>query len=240
MKKVIMGLVLAMGAMLSFTSCNSDSPEAAVKSFCEAQAKKDFKAALDVCCDTAGKALAAEAVKDMEEFMGDKANADKLLASCEVVESVVTEDGNTADVKAKVKDAAGNESEQTFKCFKVDGKWKVAIVPTALPQKVVAKYYDCLVKQDFKAALEYCCDAQGTPLTAEKKQQVASTMDSKVKDESTKSSFAKSYKIVESKMEEDGNKATVDVEKVTFGDETKNEAVKCIKTDGVWYVVSAK
>ena len=62
MKKLILGFILAIGAMITFSACSSEngSPSDVTKAFYEAAIQKDFKKAMDYCCKKDGKLLTQE------------------------------------------------------------------------------------------------------------------------------------------------------------------------------------
>ncbi len=108
------------------------------------------------------------------------------------------------------------------------------------PSDVTRDYYEALVKQDFKSAMEYCCKKDGKMLTDAEKQQVSAMMETKVNDETQKKSLVAKYELGEETIAEDGNTAVVKVKTTTIGGETKEVESQCIKVDKKWYVNSGK
>lgn len=131
MKKLIFGLIMAIGAMLALTACGDDSnsPKGVTKAYYEALVKQDFKTAMDYCCKKDGKLLTDQEKETLTTMMASKLNDEKtkqsLVASFELGEETIAEDGNSAKVKVKTVTVGGQEKDVNTDLLKVDGKWYI-------------------------------------------------------------------------------------------------------------------
>jgi len=131
MKKLIFGLILAIGAMIALTACSdsSNTPTGVTKAYYEALIKNDFKAAMEFCCKKDGKLLTDEEKQQLSGMMESKLNDEKtkaaMVAKYELGEETIAEDGNSATVKVKTTTVEGTEKEVESNCLKVDGKWYI-------------------------------------------------------------------------------------------------------------------
>lgn len=130
MKKMLLGLILAIGAMLALSACGEkETPTTATKAYYEALTKQDFKTALDFCCDKEGKALDDSKKQSLVAMLNEKAKDEKqkakMVEKYEIVEEKIAEDGKTAVVKVKTTSFDGEEKLTDTNCILVDGKWMI-------------------------------------------------------------------------------------------------------------------
>ena len=129
MKKVILALIMVVGAMLAFTSCDKESPTKVVKTYHDALVAQDFKAAMDCLCSKDGQPLSKEKKDNFAAMMEEKAKKEdtkgNMIASYEVIEQKVAEDGKTATVTVKTKTVKGLEKTDKLNCILTDGKWYI-------------------------------------------------------------------------------------------------------------------
>lgn len=130
MKKLIFGLILAIGAMIGFASCQkSETPSDVTKAYYEALVKQDFKGAMEFCCKKDGKLLTDEEKNQLSSMMEAKLKDEKtkaaMVAKYELGEETIAEDGTSAVVKVKTTTVDGKEKEVESKCLKIDGKWYI-------------------------------------------------------------------------------------------------------------------
>lgn len=130
MKKLIFGLILAIGAMLALTACSeNESPKTVTKAYYEALIKQDFKTALSYCCKKDGVALEQKDVDTLVGMLNEKANDEKQKANMvekyEILDEKIAEDGKTAVVTVKTVSFAGEEKTVETNCTLVEDKWMV-------------------------------------------------------------------------------------------------------------------
>lgn len=130
MKKVLFGLVLAIGAMIALTACGGDAaktPSDVTKAYYEALQNKNFDAAIDLCCTQKGEPLNADQKKTMKNMIETKANDDsQAFEKFEIVkEEIDAADATVAKVEVKKTLKNGEEKTETTNCKQVDGKWYV-------------------------------------------------------------------------------------------------------------------
>lgn len=131
MKKLILGLILAVGAMITFTACSGSeaTPTDVTKAYYECLVKHDFKGALDLCCKKDGKLLTDEEKKQLDGMMQAKLTDEKtkaeLVEKFEVGAETIAQDGKTAVVKVKTTTASGKVQDVESNCTLIDGKWYI-------------------------------------------------------------------------------------------------------------------
>lgn len=125
MKKVIYLLSIALIA-IAFAACSSkNSPEGAVNAYLKAMQKNDTRAALEMFHFS--KPLTDEDFNEYVAMVDDKVvkqNEKKQgIASWEINEVEMAEDGQSAVVSYTVKYGDGTEQADNQKAVLVDGKW---------------------------------------------------------------------------------------------------------------------
>lgn len=129
MKKVLLGLVMAIGAMLALTACggSQSTPTDAVKSFYDAMKSESFDKALDLCCNAKGELLSDKEKEQLKSMMelSKAAGDEKKIDAFEVLEEEVDKDGEKAKVKIEVTTKGGKKDKSTERLKKIDGKWYV-------------------------------------------------------------------------------------------------------------------
>lgn len=131
MKKTLLGLFMAIVAMVAFNSCSgSDNPGAAAVKVQELLVQQKYDDFAKCLCDKEGKALDEEKQKSVVGLMqmvmsmkGADSAASAMPEAFEVKSEKVSEDGKTADVVLVEKYKDGKTKDSTIKMHNVEGKW---------------------------------------------------------------------------------------------------------------------
>lgn len=128
MKKIKIVWVLMISAFLFSCGGGSDSkPADQVDKLIKSIEKGDYDTAID-CLAMEGKTLTDEEKTKLNAMLGmtkGVIDSKKGIASSEVIEENVSEDGNTATVKIKYVYGNGDEDTSEYNLVKEDGAWKV-------------------------------------------------------------------------------------------------------------------
>ena len=126
MKKILLGMIVCLSAML-FTSCGGPStPEEVAKAYHEAMAQGNIDKAVDLMYF---KSLKDDQKKAFVEMMKGQIKEEDIEKSKNAVITTeaaeIAEDGETAKVKVTVTLEGEDPDTDTVKLIKVDGKWYV-------------------------------------------------------------------------------------------------------------------
>ncbi|GHT49234.1 hypothetical protein AGMMS49982_02260 [Bacteroidia bacterium] len=132
MKRTMSLVVAAIAMVFGATSCGGAETPATIEKGIYAQFQKgDFEKGMELYfanLDNAGKQTPEEVAQAVKGF-ADKAKqtfeAKEGLKSYEVLEEVITEDGESARVSGKLTYGDGSEQEQKSQYVKKDGVWKI-------------------------------------------------------------------------------------------------------------------
>ena len=126
MKKVISLLSIALMA-IAFVACSSskNTPEGVVDAYLKAMQQNDTRKALEMFHFS--KELTSEEFDEYVQMIDDKVKKQNEkkggIASWEITETELAEDGESAVVKYTVKYGDGSEQKDKQKAVKIDGKW---------------------------------------------------------------------------------------------------------------------
>ena len=126
MKKLISLLTVALVAF-AFSACSSseDAPKKVVETYLSASQKKDSKKVVELFHFS--KEVSAEDKESYEQLLDEKITKDiekkQGIASYEVGEVTMAEDGNSALVEYTIRYGDGTEETEKIDVVKVDGKW---------------------------------------------------------------------------------------------------------------------
>ncbi|MCK9421588.1 MAG: DUF4878 domain-containing protein [Bacteroidales bacterium] len=104
------------------------------------------------------------------------------------------------------------------------------------PGDKVKKGVKLLYDKQYEAVVKMYVKKEGEKLTAEESAKLAGMMPMALKQKESKQGL-KDVEIIEEKISEDGNKATVSYKVIYNNGETENESAKLIKVSGDWYLV---
>lgn len=135
MKKVLL-FVMSLALVVVLNSCGggkSATPSDAAKECVELMKSGDFETLVDNCYF--GEDVSAEKVeqtKAMIVAMGNEKITKKIekkegIASYEVIEETIAEDGQTAKVKVKINYGNGSDEVEKYDLQLIDGEWKPVI-----------------------------------------------------------------------------------------------------------------
>ena len=126
MKKLFRLMSVALVA-LGFTACASSTPEAATKKYLQCMQKGEYAAMLDQMYFKNG--ITDEQKAELLGMIEEKAKAEVEkkggIASFEIGEIEMAEDGKTANVSYTLKYGDGSTKEDNEDLIQVDGKWMI-------------------------------------------------------------------------------------------------------------------
>jgi len=129
MKKMSAIIGFAIISLMFFTtSCSGPStPGAALKDFNYAMEKGNTDEIISMLNGNEKEMTEEDKAKLTALFGAGKEEIAKKggIKSIEIIEETISEDGNSAKVKAKTTFGDGTEDEGTSKLIKVDGDWKI-------------------------------------------------------------------------------------------------------------------
>ena len=126
MKKLFRLMSVALVALV-FTACASSTPEAATKKYLQCMQKGEYAAMLDQMYFKNG--ITDEQKAELLGMIEEKAKAEVEkkggIASFEIGEIEMAEDGKTANVSYTLKYGDGSTKEDNEDLIQVDGKWMI-------------------------------------------------------------------------------------------------------------------
>lgn len=126
MKKII-SMLCTLAVVLAFSSCSNNSPEGVVKNYYSCIQKGKFEKAIDLM--HFNKEISKEEKQQLSAIINDKGAKEFEkkggIASYEINDSEISEDGETAYVHSTVTYGNGTTQSDRTKLIKVDGKWMI-------------------------------------------------------------------------------------------------------------------
>lgn len=120
--KKILGILAITVMAVCFAGCSKNSPEAVMNNYLKAMKNSDFAKALSYT--TLSSDDQAKMVSMYDAFMSDEEKAEMKKMSYKILETELSEDGESATVKYTMS-MDGEEKEVEQEVLKVDGQWKV-------------------------------------------------------------------------------------------------------------------
>lgn len=126
MKKII-SMLCTLAVVLAFSSCSNNSPEGVVKNYYSYVQKGKYEKVIDLIHFK--KEISSEEKQQYTALLGDKLSKELEkkdgISSYEVIDTEISEDGETATVHGIVTYGNGNTQDDKTKLVKVDGKWMI-------------------------------------------------------------------------------------------------------------------
>ncbi len=127
MKKLFLSLAVIISAVL-FASCGGNGPETVAKKALDAQIARDYKTVIDLSYfENDGKEMTQEdrdALLELYQGFDEMVKEEDRMTAYKLGETVMAEDGNSAEIKYIETTAKGDE-EKTMKMIKHNDEWLV-------------------------------------------------------------------------------------------------------------------